>query len=215
MNNIKPILFCDFDGVLCHDRYWRNLLPDEYEKIDKLLFRNNTTLVNDWMRGKYSAEEINRIVSEKTAIPFEKLWNVFVEDCKTMQVPRGTLKTLDRLRNRYIVILITGNMDSFSRFTQPALALENYFDHISNSFHEGMYKTDNNGEIFLKYTNKYGVPIQNCIVLDNSKNVCKIFTELGGIAYLITQDQNIIYYLEKIADQDGSVEHSKNSPDSS
>ena len=36
------------------------------------------------MRGKHTAEEINQIISEKIGIPFEKLWTVFVEDCKTM-----------------------------------------------------------------------------------------------------------------------------------
>jgi len=94
-------------------------------------------------------------------------------------------------------------MDSFSRFTQPALALENYFDHISNSFYENIHKKDNGGEIFLKYTKRYGIPIQSCILFDDSDNVCKIFTELGGVACLITQDQNILYHLEKLADRDG------------
>ncbi len=88
MNNsseiFKPILFCDFDGVLCHDRYWRSLPPREHEKVQDLLFREDTTLVNNWMRGKHTAEEINQIISEKIGIPFEKLWTVFVEDCKTM-----------------------------------------------------------------------------------------------------------------------------------
>ena len=202
MNSTKPILFCDFDGTLCHDRYWRSLPPDEYEKVQELLFKDSTILVNDWMRGKYSAEEINQIVSKKTGIPFEKLWNIFVDDCKTIYVSKEILETLHRLRNQYTVILITGNMDSFSRFTQPALALENYFDYISNSFYEGIHKTDNRGEIFLKYAEKYSVPIQNCIVIDDSKNVCKIFNELGGTAYFVTQDQNILYYLEKLADRD-------------
>lgn len=207
MNSIKSILFCDFDGTLCHDRYWRSLSPDEYEKVQELLFRNDTTLVNDWMRGKYSAEEINQFVSEKTGIPFKKLWDIFVNDCKTIRVSKEALETLNRLRDRYTIILITGNMDSFSRFTQPALALENYFDHISNSSHEGIHKTDSEGEIFLKYTERYSVSIQSCILLDDSKNVCKIFTELGGTAYLVTQDQNILYYLEKLADRDASMKH--------
>ncbi|OGZ52835.1 MAG: hypothetical protein A3B25_01125 [Candidatus Ryanbacteria bacterium RIFCSPLOWO2_01_FULL_48_26] len=199
MKKTKPILFCDFDGVLCHDLYWRSLPLDEYEKLQELLFRNDTSLVNDWMRGKYSAEEINRIVSEKIGIPYERLWNIFIEDCKTMQVSKEVLEALRGLRERYTVILITGNMDSFSRFTHPALALENYFDHISNSFYEGMHKTDNKGEIFLKYAKKYDVPIESCIVLDDSKNVHKVFTELGGTAYLVTQNQGILYHLEKLA----------------
>jgi len=86
MTTIKPILFCDFDGVLCHDRYWRSLPFKEHEQVQELLFRNDTTLLNDWLRGKYSAEEVNRLVSEEIAMPFEKLWKVFVKDCKNMRV---------------------------------------------------------------------------------------------------------------------------------
>jgi hypothetical protein len=55
----KPIIFCDFDGVLCHDKYWRSLPEDQYEKVQELLFRDGTTLVNDWMRGEFTAEGIN------------------------------------------------------------------------------------------------------------------------------------------------------------
>src|ERR1700743_955547 len=105
----KPILFCDFDEVLCHDRYWRSLSPDEYEKVQKLLFQNDTSLVNDWMRGKYTAEDINKFVSKETGIPFEKLWYVFVKDCQTMRVSQELLRNLHALRNHYTVILITGN----------------------------------------------------------------------------------------------------------
>lgn len=199
MKKSKPILFCDFDGVLCHDRYWRSLSSGENEKVQELLFRNNTILMNDWMRGKYTAEEINKIVSEKTGIPYKRLWDIFVKDCKTMFVQKENLEKLNNLRNQYTVILITGNMDSFSRFTQPALGLDEYFDHISNSFQEGIHKTDNRGEIFLKYTEKYEVSIQDCIVLDNSSNVFKVFSELGGTAYLITQSKNLEYYLKKLS----------------
>ena len=129
MEKSKPILFCDFDGVLCWERYWRSLPSVEHEKMQELLFRNDTTIVNDWMRGKYSAEEINQLVARKIGMPFEKLWNIFVEDCKTMQVSKDILKKLRAFRKYYIVILITGNMDSFTRFTHPALMLENYFDY--------------------------------------------------------------------------------------
>ena len=199
MVKTKPILFCDFDGTLCHDRYWRSLPPDEHKKVQELLFRNDTTLVNDWMRGRYSAEEINQFVSEKTGMPFKKLWGIFVDDCKTMQVSKKLLERLHCLRSRYAVILITGNMDSFSRFTQPALMLENYFDCISNSFYENIHKKDNRGEIFLKYAERYNVPIQNCILFDDSEGVCKVFTELGGTAYLVDSDQNFFSQLKNLS----------------
>lgn len=127
----KPIIFCDFDGVLCHDRFWRSLSPEQYEKVQEYLFGNNLDLVNDWMRGKYFAEEINQKVSENTHISYSILWNTFVKDCETMSVSAEALETLNGLRDMYTVILITGNMDCFTRFTRPAAELDQYFDHIS------------------------------------------------------------------------------------
>ncbi|MBI3633006.1 MAG: HAD family hydrolase [Candidatus Vogelbacteria bacterium] len=195
---MKPVLFCDFDGVLCFDRYWRSLPLDKYEQVQDFIFRNDKTLVNDWMRGHYSAEEINKKVAEKVGVPYDELWDLFVEDCRTMTVSREILGRLNNLRDRFIVMLITGNMDSFSRFTHPSLDLDKYFDHISNSFHEGMHKTDNDGELFLKYVEKYNVPIKNCIVLDDSNNVCKVFAHLGGTAYLVTSDKSLEFYLNNL-----------------
>ncbi len=192
----KPILFCDFDGVLCFDKYWRSLLPDEFEKVQELLFRGDQTIVNEWMRGKRTSEEVSQLIAEKTGISFDYLWNIFVQDCKTMHVSIDLLEKLDSLREKYIVILITGNMDSFGRFTKPALNLNNYFDHISNSFDEGLLKTDNKGEVFLRYCDKYGVPIEQCILFDDSKSVHKVFSELFGIAHLVSTERNLESHLE-------------------
>lgn len=90
-------------------------------------------------------------------------------------------------------------MDNFSRFTKPELSLEKYFDVISNSFEERMLKKDNSGELFLKYTRLYNATIQNCVCLDDSQNVYEVFSKLGGIAYLVTPEKNISYWLTKIA----------------
>ena len=194
----KSILFCDFDGTICFDRYWRSLPPAKYEKVQGLLFGKDTTRGNDWMRGKYTAEEINEWVSKEIGVSYEKLWQLFVEDCRTMRVAQETLETLSHLRGRYTVILMTGNMDSFTRFTVPRLNLANYFDYISNSYYEGKHKTDNNGKIFEEYAIKYDALLTECIVIDDSPDVCSTFERLGGKVCHITSDQNIESYLMQL-----------------
>ncbi len=193
----KPILFCDFDGTLCHNRYWSSLPSQQYEKVQKLLFRGDKTRTSDWMRGKYSAEEINGWLAEQIDIPYEILWGLFVQDCQNMKVAQTTLEKLSSLRDRFTVILITGNMDSFSRFTVPALRLEKYFDYISNSYYEGRHKTDNGGLIFKEYSERVGTPLSECVVLDDSQRVCDTFESLGGIAYRITAEKDVNYYLSQ------------------
>ncbi len=198
MTMTKPVLFCDFDGTICHERYWRSLPTAHYDKVQKLLFGDDKTYVNDWMKGKYTAEQANERVAQEIGEPYENVWQLFVEDCKTMNVPKETLKKLSDLRSRYTVILITGNMDSFSRFTVPSLDLESYFDCISNSYYERKHKTDNNGELFKEYADKYGATIKDCISIDDSVKVCSVFEALGGVAYPITPEKDILYYLSRI-----------------
>ena len=94
----KPIIFCDFDGTICHERYWRSLPSEQYEKVQNLLFRSDKTYVNDWMRGKYTAEQVNEKVAQEIGMPYEKVWQLFVNDCNTMHVPREILEQLSSLR---------------------------------------------------------------------------------------------------------------------
>ncbi|MEZ4104058.1 MAG: HAD hydrolase-like protein [Candidatus Paceibacterota bacterium] len=118
-------------------------------------------------------------------IPYQKLWELFVKDCKTMQVSRSALEMINALRKKFTVVLITGNMDSFSRFTAPALNLSNYFDLISVSYEEGKHKTDNDGDLFLEYANKLEVYIGDCILIDDNKKCCDLFTGHGGKAFKV------------------------------
>ena len=138
-------------------------------------------------------------MSAQLNIPYSTLWDTFVQDCKTVKIQKGVLESINLLRSKYFVIMTTDNMDNFSRFTKPELSLEKYFDVISNSFEERMLKKDNSGELFLKYTRLYNATIQNCVCLDDSQNVYEVFSKLGGIAYLVTPEKNISYWLTKIA----------------
>lgn len=198
MGSTKPILFVDFDGTICHDKYWRSLSPGRNEQIQNLLFRADMTRVKDWMLGAYTAEEINHFVADETGVPFAELWDVFVHDCATMHVSQEVLNRLAMLRDTYTVILVTGNMDSFSRFTVPALRLEDYFDCISNSYDEGRHKTDDDGAIFVAYAAKHQVALTQCIVIDDSRDACSVFEKLGGTSFLVTPKNDVTHYLSKL-----------------
>ncbi|MES2225641.1 MAG: HAD family hydrolase [Patescibacteria group bacterium] len=195
---MKPILFIDFDGTLCHDRFWRSLPKEEYEKTRELLFSDDKTYVREWMKGKHTAEEVNEKLAEHLGIPFEVLWNVFVQDAKTMRVSKEVLEAIGRLRSRYTTVLLTVNMDSFSRFTVPALGLDGYFDAISNSYYEGKFKVDNGGEIFREYLDRFSAPLATSVLIDDSLDACETFRSLGGIAHPVTPEKDLAYYVQKL-----------------
>lgn len=193
-----PILYIDFDGTLTNDRYWRSLPAEQNMQVQKLLFGDDRTLVHEWMRGKHTAETVNQYVAEQTGMPYEELWDVFVRDCNTMVIPEGLLETIHGLGSRYTVVLLTGNMDSFSRFTVPALQLKKYFDHISNSFYEGTHKTDHDGELFVEVAKRVGGMVTDSILIDDSPLCCSLLKQRGGTAYQTDSPQHTLTILQSL-----------------
>lgn len=195
---MKPILFVDFDGTLCHDRFWRSINKDNFDKIQSYLFDRNRPLVNEWMRGDHPSEHINQLISKQLDLPFEKLWGIFVADCKSMAVSDDVLNQIKDLRSGFHTILITDNMDCFSRFTVPVLRLDSFFDSIINSSENKIFKKDNDGEIFLQITQEYGSKIESSILLDDSASTCSLFSKIGGGAHLVTPENSLSYWLELV-----------------
>jgi FMN phosphatase YigB (HAD superfamily) len=195
---MQKALYIDFDGTLTRDRYWRSLKSEEHTKIQDLLFGADRSIVHDWMRGGSSAEAVNQYAAEALGLSYEYLWEVFVQDCRQMHVPRQTLDLINALRTKYVTILITGNMDSFTRFTQPALGLEQCFDHISNSYYEKKHKTDNGGELFNDWAERTGIPLGNSILIDDQSKCCDIFSSLGGYAIQTDSPEFTHSFLERL-----------------
>lgn len=191
----KPILFVDFDGTLCHSKFWRSLDNEQSKRVQELVFKNNPTKANDWMTGECTAEEINRFVADELGIAYEEIWKVFVKDCQNMEVDTEALEILQSFRGEYRVVLITDNMDSLSRFTVPALNLGHYFDDIVNSFEAGKMKRDNEGELFANYASSHDVPLEECILIDDSESICELFQSLGGKVLRVTPEIGIIKHL--------------------
>lgn len=188
-------LFIDFDGTICHDRFWRSLSKDTYIKIQDLLFSGKNQIVIDWMKGVYTSEEINKIIARETDIEYDSLWNAFVADCQTMQVEPKILTRINNLRNSFHIVLITGNMDCFSRFTVPSLRLDEYFDVIVNSFDEKQLKSENGGSSFTKHVQGN---ISNAILIEDSENSCKVFESLGGTACRVVSPSDTLKHLGMI-----------------
>ena len=188
-------LFVDFDGTICHDRFWRSLNDTEYAKIQKILFTQNNEMVSDWMKGKYTAEEINKFVAIETGIDYAQVWSVFQDDCKTMRIDSQIFELLESLRDYYHLVLVTGNMDCFDRFTAPTLHLEKYFDEIVNSFNEQQLKTEEGGETFLKYLKG---PIQKSYLIEDSVNSCRVFSKLGGTALQVNPTTSAVFHLQHL-----------------
>jgi len=189
-------LFLDFHGTICHDPFWRSLDSVSFRQVQHSLFEANASFVDDWMRGKYTAEEINELVAKWTGLAFDHLWQAFVQDCESMHVDPEILAEIQSLQNRYRVVLITDNMDSFDRFTVPALGLDAVFDVIVNSFNEGVLKNDRDGITFTNQT-KGKISKEDALV-DDSTSCCKTFEDLGGTSFIVNDQNQTINHLKNL-----------------
>lgn len=113
-----------------------------------------------------------------------------------MKVSVDTLHRIEKFRSNYETVLITDNMDCFTRFTAPAQKLNSFFDAIVNSFENKKLKEHRDGEIFLQLAKKDNRTIGNCILLDNSKKSCALFSKLGGTSHLVSPETPLDYWLE-------------------
>lgn len=193
----KNIVFIDFNGVISCDKFWKSLEDEEHELhkfkegIETFLFRDNKPMLLDWMIGKYTSEDVHKMISDKLKMPYDAFFATFQEDCANIDISEKILKEADKLKRYYKVILATDNMDSFDRFSLPKNPLmTESFDEIDNSYNTKIFKTSDNGKYFLRKIAEAGAVISNCILIDDSEKNCNMFRSLGGMAFNVRGGEN-------------------------
>jgi 2-hydroxy-3-keto-5-methylthiopentenyl-1-phosphate phosphatase len=203
--NHSKILFLDFNGVLSYDHFWHTLtdpnhkLHEYHAKIHDYLFEENRDMLRQWMLGKYTTEDIHHTLHEKTGVPYQELLDIFEQECRNIDISKPILDLIKSLKSQYYCILATGNMDCFDRFTLPSNPiLEQTFDEINNSYNLGIFKSTDGGRYFKEKTETLGGDIKSSVVIDDSDGVCEAFTKLGGRAFCVTGESEVIKVLQSL-----------------
>ena len=202
----KNIVFVDWDGTLSWSRYWESLLKtnDTLAKVVSDFFAFEKDMEARWMRGGLKSEDINKLISQRSGLSEDFLWRTFISDCQKMKVDPEVISLIKKLKGKYIVILVTGNMDCFSRFTVPALGLDKVFNKIINSSHVGYLKTEYDGKTFTDCFKEYNIENRSkSYLLDDSEKTCLMFNALGGRAMKIDKKEDTITYLKEILQKNG------------
>lgn len=151
------------------------------------------------MIGQYTAEEVCRQLSTITGIEPTDLLKNLEESCKNMKlVSPEVLELLGQLRAKGKKVLIaTANMDTFNRWTVPALQLDSHYDGILNSFYIGALK-EQGDKFFGKFLRQNGIHPYACLIIDDSE-VCKApLVEYGFDYRKIERGIGLVPELKKI-----------------
>lgn len=185
----RTILF-DFDGVLCHDRFYgervKTQYPEVHDWIQENIFGDNDKLVKDWMRGKINAVKINQIIAEHTGINYEKLYKLFVESVRKMKVDERIIDVVQELKQDGRTLgIVTDNMDVFTEITASNHNLNELFDTIVNSADYGYLKKDENGKLFDIAMAAVGENnFSRTLLIDDSVSTIELYRQRGGNAFL-------------------------------
>jgi FMN phosphatase YigB (HAD superfamily) len=186
MPEISAVFF-DFDGVLCTDRFYSTLLPDYPHVLDFIgehIF-GGEKYCDRWMRGEFTYRQINKIISDATGIPLEKLHTLLISSVRRMTVNPSLIHFAEKLNKRDIkTALVTNNMDVFNEITIPDKRLDKVFPVIVNSYDFKLMKQDENGRLFDIALKKLGLgSYEGVLLIDDTPAYCEIFRQKGGNPY--------------------------------
>jgi len=154
------------------------------------------------MRGKYTSEQIIEFIAKNTQQDYQLLLNEFIKSCQEMKYVSPRIPQLiKKLRKKGIkVVIATDNMDSFTRWTVPALRLDVLFDDVLNSYNLKVLKTDSDdkGEsIFFKNLNK-NYTIKNSLLIDDLLDVKPIIKSLKIDFLHVTKESELQDHLKTL-----------------
>jgi len=152
------------------------------------------------MVGKYTSEDVHKIIEDNIGVDSQKLFDVFVNNCTNLNISDKILKQVAKLKSKFHLILITDNMDSLDRFTFPKHLpkLNKIFDRMDNSYNLKNLKRYNNGQYFIERLKEKNAPIEQSILIDDSNTNCEVFKSLGGISYRATTEHEVLSVLNNV-----------------
>ena len=210
MQGIK-LVFIDWNQTLSTSKFWEHLeigSKEELElfnKIENCLFTKNAHLINPWMKGEFNSEKLVAKISGELTIDFKFVFNEFVKGCEIMkfvstQIPQLVKSIQSKGMKVYIA---THNMDSFNRWTVPAMKLDKLFNGVINSYFVKAFKHDFNhqGEslFFHDVIKKEKVTPSEVYWIDDSDDKDNLLTNYGVNYKRVDKENTVVEALRSLA----------------
>lgn len=198
-------IFLDWDGTLCHDKFWQQWQSDQnyatfLAEKDKLFAQKD--FIQNWMRGNETAESISQKLASATNLSASHILQGLRQSCETMALTNPALPhIITQLRATGMhVVIATDNMDTFVRWTMPALHLRNLFDDILDSYTLTFLKNDMTAgkpQFFRDYLDKHATSPSHTVLVDDSLS-SQILEQTGMHFSHVTSDQPAIKILSEL-----------------
>jgi FMN phosphatase YigB (HAD superfamily) len=130
------------------------------------------------MRGEYTAEDITHRIGKDIDVSADELLTGLRKSCEQMKLfNKQIIPAIKSLRRSGVkVVLATDNMDTFMRWTVPALKLKRHFDAILDSYSLQALKRDKDesgqSKFFGKFFDENMIdPMSTVLIDDGMHNV--------------------------------------------
>lgn len=211
---MKKVIFIDWNKTLSYSLFWEHLQDTGHPShkhlapIEQWLFVDNRDVIAPWMRGELSADDITERMGREIGVESSLIRDELRHSCERMQYSIDNLKDIvANIRKRGIkVVIATDNMDTFTRYTVPAMNLNDIFDGILNSYDMGCLKDDDAPSdkilFFDEYLKENGWAYGDAVLLDDSPDTSGKYAKLGFDRVLIDSPEKLRVTLENLAYED-------------
>ncbi|HSX30938.1 MAG TPA: hypothetical protein VLE99_03410 [Candidatus Saccharimonadales bacterium] len=194
------VLFVDWDGTLSRSKFWEGcdpsvLAPNALDQFKTYLFKGSPDFVRLWMRGDYTSRHVVGMLATQFSLDPTALHNELKASCQRMRFVDDDLPDkITRIRGQGTkVVIATDNMDTFTKWTAPALDLNSLVDGILSSYHLRALKADMHGlhsPFFSDYLSTQSIDPTQAVLLDDGPHNA-VVTSLGMQFVHITPDRPI------------------------
>lgn len=155
------------------------------------------------MRGTTTEEAILKKMSQDTGIDASLIQQELAYSCRHMSLCSLDIENLVRVLQQkgILVVVATDNMDTFRRYTVPALKLDDLFDDILISSEIGMLKDGPEPRDAIPFFDNYllskGLQYSDAVLLDDSPDSSGKYQKLGFERVLIDTPLKLVAVLEE------------------
>jgi len=208
---VQTLILLDWSQTLSVSRFWEPwftsddaALRDLAVRMAGAIFDRPNDLLDRWCLGEVSAEDVVAEVAVAAGIDPVLALEGLEASCRGMRfLSDDILPMVEALRARGVRVgIATDNMDTFTRWTVPALGLDRWFDPILNSSDLGAVKSGplaGGRHPFFSDMLDGLEPGTQVYLVDDGGKTAPVAEAIGVTFCHVTPERDVVAWLQEIA----------------